>query len=312
MTCQYAQQASLWQTITFGMNIHTRKKKNQIHLPDFVITISVPLLWKSSQSSLASRWTLGSSSTSSSGSRVLRGLRWAAAVWCPNEEKWRPVSAAPSSWSMIGFPSAPGREREPLGGRARAGKKGGWWPSIALMANSGPRWGINGWYAILDPCMTGSLIRKFIQVQAPTVDDRSDLKQYSLSTTVMPAHKKSKRRQNKKRGKINLKFESFWKFPLQLCRNKHPLLFHKLLWNLYSRLLDLDQKSVKRNVKMFSINLQECCESDFPQSLKHIGHLCASRCLADISRIKPTRVSHLIDCSAFFLFCCCLQYRHSC
>lgn len=170
---QYEQLASAYlDTIcdNLEMNTTTTTKKNLVHLPDFVITISVPLLWKSSQSSLASRWTLGSSSTSSSGSRVLRGLRWAAAAWCPSEEKWRPVSAAPISWSMIGFPSAPGREREPLGGRARAGKKGGWWPSIALMANSGPRWGINGWYAILDPCMTGSLIRKFIQVQATNVD----------------------------------------------------------------------------------------------------------------------------------------------
>lgn len=61
-----------------------------------------------------------------------------------------------------------------------------------------------------------------------------------------------------------------------------------------------DQKSAKRNVKMFSIILQKCCETDFPQSLTRIGHLCASRWLADISRIKPTWVSHLIDCSAFF------------
>lgn len=159
---------------------YLNKHKNMFHLPDFVITISVPFLWKSSQSSLASKWTFGSSSTSSSGSKVFRGLRWAAAAWCPSEEKWRPVSAAPISWSMIGFPRAPGKEREPLGGRARAGKKGGWWPSIALMANSGPRWGINGWYAILDPCMTGSLIRKFIQEQATNVDDWLDWKQYFL------------------------------------------------------------------------------------------------------------------------------------
>lgn len=133
------------------------------------MTISVPRLWKSSQSSFASRWTLGSSSTSSSGSSVLRGRRCAAAAWCPSEEKWRPVSAAPISCSIIGLPSAPGRDREPLGGSARAGKKGGWWPSIALIANSGPRWGKNGWYAMLDPWMTGSLIGKLIQVQTADV-----------------------------------------------------------------------------------------------------------------------------------------------
>lgn len=51
----------------------------QTYLPDLVITISVPLLWNCSQSSLASRCTFGSSSTSSSGSRVFKGLRWAAA-----------------------------------------------------------------------------------------------------------------------------------------------------------------------------------------------------------------------------------------
>ncbi len=128
------------------------------------MTISVPRLWKSSQSSLASRWTFGSSSTtSSSGSSVFRGRRCAA--WCPSEEKWRPVSAAPISCSMIGLPSAPERDSEPVGGSARAGKKCGWWPSIALMANSGPRWGKNGWYAMLDPCMNGSLIGKLMQVQ---------------------------------------------------------------------------------------------------------------------------------------------------
>lgn len=146
-----------------------------VYLPDFVMTISVPRLWKSSHSSFASRWTFGSSSTSSSGSSVLRGLRCAAAAaaaaaaWCPSEEKWRPVSAAPISCSMIGLPSAPGRDREPLCGSARAGKKGGWWPSIALIAYSGPRWGKNGWYAILDPWMTGSLIGKLIQVQTADV-----------------------------------------------------------------------------------------------------------------------------------------------
>ena len=140
-----------------------------VYLPDFVITISVPLLWKSSQSSFASKWTFGSSSTSSSGSSVLRGLRWAAAAWCPSEVKWRPCSAALINWSMIGFPRAPGRDSEPFGGSARAGKKGGWWPNIALMANSGPRWGKNGWYAILVPCITGSLIRKLIQGQIKDV-----------------------------------------------------------------------------------------------------------------------------------------------
>lgn len=127
------------------------------------MTISVPRLWKSSQSSFASRWTFGSSSTSSSGSSVFRGRRCAA--WCPNEEKWRPVSAAPISCSIIGLPSAPGRDSEPVGGSARAGKKCGWWPSIALMANSGPRWGKYGWYAMLDPCINGSLIGKLMQVQ---------------------------------------------------------------------------------------------------------------------------------------------------
>lgn len=45
------------------------------YLPDLVITISVPRLWNCSQSSLASRWTLGSSSTSSSGSKVFKGLK---------------------------------------------------------------------------------------------------------------------------------------------------------------------------------------------------------------------------------------------
>lgn len=134
-----------------------------IYLPDLVITISVPHLWKSSQSSFASRWTFGSSSTSSSGSSVFRGRRWAAAAWCPREEKCRPVSAVPINCSMMGFPSAPGSESEPFGGSARAGKKGVWWPSIALMANSGPRLGKNGWYAILEPWITGSLIRKVIQ-----------------------------------------------------------------------------------------------------------------------------------------------------
>lgn len=66
------------------------------YLPDLVITISVPLLWNCSQSSLASRCTFGSSSTSSSGSRVFKGLRWAAAWW-PREEKGIAVSAAPTS-----------------------------------------------------------------------------------------------------------------------------------------------------------------------------------------------------------------------
>lgn len=206
------------------------------HLPDFVITISVPFLWKSSQSSLASKWTFGSSSTSSSGSKVFRGLRWAAAAWCPSEEKWRPVSAAPISWSMIGFPRAPGREREPLGGRARAGKKGGWWPSIALMANSGPRWGINGWYAILDPCMTGSLIRKFIQERGNKRRRLAGLKAILLRTLRL-AYDRAKWWQNKKqKSKQIWSWKAFWKFLLELDGNKHPLFFPKLPGNLCSHL----------------------------------------------------------------------------
>lgn len=51
---------------------------------------------------------------------------------------------------------------------------------------------------------------------------------------------------------------------------------------------------------MFSINLQQCCETDFLRRLTRIGHLSESRRLADISRIKPVRVSHLIDRGAFF------------
>ncbi|KAF0031491.1 hypothetical protein F2P81_016046 [Scophthalmus maximus] len=40
---------------------------------------------------------------------------------------------------------------------------------------------------------------------------------------------------------------------------------------------------------MFSINLQQCCETDFLRRLTRIGHLSESRRLADISRIKPVR-----------------------
>lgn len=160
--------------------------------------------------------------------------------------------------------------------------------------------------------MTGSLIRKFIQVQATTIDDWLDVKQY-LCQQCSLRNKRSKSRQNRKREKKKgSEVGKLWKFLLQLCRNKHPLIFHELPGSLFSRLLRCDQKSGKRNVKMLSIILQKCCETVFLQSLTRIGHPSVSRWLADISRIKPTWVSHLIDCSAFFLLCCCLQYRHSC
>lgn len=119
----------------------------------------------------------------------------------------------------------------------------------------------------------------------------------------------SGKKQNKIRKKEN-KVGQLWKFLLRKGRNKNPGIFHDLLETFTRRLLDLDQKPAK--VKMFSIILHKCCESDFLQRLTRIGHLSASRWLPDISRIKATLVSHLIDCSAFFLLCCCLQYRHSC
>jgi len=92
----------------------------------------------------------------------------------------------------------------------------------------------------------------------------------------------------------------------------HLFFCQELSRNLESLLLRCDQKSGERNVKVFSIILKRCCETDFLQRLTRIGHLSVPRWLADISPIKPTWVSHLIDCSAFFLFCCCLQDRHSC
>lgn len=67
------------QTEGWGTGGERHEPPTQTYLPDLVITISVPLLWNCSQSSLASRCTFGSSSTSSSGSRVFKGLRWAAA-----------------------------------------------------------------------------------------------------------------------------------------------------------------------------------------------------------------------------------------
>lgn len=106
--------------------------------------------------------------------------------------------------------------------------------------------------------------------------------------------------------------ESFGNSSWERAEIRIHVFFHEL-WEISTRrLLDLDQKSAKRNVKMFSIILHKCCESDFLQRLTRIGHLSASRWLADISRIKATLVSHLIDCSAFFLLRFCLQYRHSC
>lgn len=94
---------------------------------------------------------------------------------------------------------------------------------------------------------------------------------------------------------MKLKLASFGNSFFNSAEISIHLFFTSWSGNLYSRLLNLDQKSAKRNVKMFSIILHKCCESDFLQRLTRIGHLSVSRWLADISRIKPTRVSHLID-----------------
>lgn len=70
--------------------------------------------------------------------------------------------------------------------------------------------------------MTGSLIRKFIQVQATNVDDWLDGEQYFLQEWSLRTGAASEDK-IKKRKKINLKLESLGKSSFNLGRNKHPL-----------------------------------------------------------------------------------------
>lgn len=100
------------------------------YLPDFVMTISVPLLWNCTHSSLASRWTTGSSSGVSPRSLVSteRCAGEAASLSARRIELWR-------VFAICCFPYPTGKNCDCC-------------PSIELIVKSVELAGIK-WYAIL-------------------------------------------------------------------------------------------------------------------------------------------------------------------
>lgn len=87
------------------------------YLPDFVMTISVPILWNSFHKFLDSSVTFGSSSSPSSGCRLFEERWWTG--WC-----CRPRAAcSPASEAAC---SERGSDREAASGKGSAGKNEGW------------------------------------------------------------------------------------------------------------------------------------------------------------------------------------------
>lgn len=133
--------------------------------------------------------------------------------------------------------------------------------------------------------MTGSLIRKFIQVQTTNVDSCVNVKEFLNDSEAL---RKSDNGNYKNR--MNL-----WKILLRLFKKKNPCTFPN------GAAQSFDQKSLKKQAKVFPMSFQKCCETDSLETLMRIGHFSASHWLADICRIKPAQSGPVIVCSAFFL-----------